>query len=134
MKTIIVPEPFSASSFSISVKEAPRSEEGSCLNGQKTPKRGSRQRRKVSRHSVTDALIEATHDQFGSDDAHWAQVCEAAGSSEPTGVLESSLLKQRLARRLQPAAFAPPADEFTSVCGWFEFQLALYEENSVGGR
>jgi len=135
MKTIIVPEPFSASSFGISLKEAPRSEEAS-LTGLKAPKRHTRQRRSVSRASVPDALRETAHGQLGQNQALKALEtdCEAAGSSEPTGVLESSLVRQRLARRLQPASFAPPADEFTSVCGWFEFRLALYEENSAGGR
>jgi hypothetical protein len=131
MKTIIVPQPFSASSFEISVKEAPRTEEAS-LTGLKAPKRHTRQRRSVRCASVPDARLETAHRQPGLDQPLETN-CEAAGLSEPTGVLESSLVRQRLARRLKPSAFAPPADEFTSVCGWFEFRLALYEENSVGG-
>jgi len=136
MKKKIVPEPFSASSFRISLKEVPRTEEAR-LTGLKTPKRHNRQSRSLCRASVTDALAQPPNGigQPGHDKALKAleKNSEAAGSSEPTGVLESSLVKQRLARRLQPAAFAPPAEEFTSVCGWFEFRLALYEENSAGG-
>src|SRR5262245_39388759 len=112
MKTIIVPEPFSASSFSISVKEAPRSEEES-VNGLKARKRRPRQRRRRACDSVPDVLLEAAHGQPGQERAlrTLKKDCEAAGSSEPTEVLESSLVRQRLARRLQPSAFAPPADE-----------------------
>ena len=136
MKKILVPEPFSASSFKISFKEVPRTEVA-CLTGLKSPKRHTRQRRSVCRASVTDTFIETNlHGPYGQDKAPEAleMDCEAAGSSEPTGVLESSLVRQRLAQRLESPALAPPADEFTSVCGWFEFRLALYEENSVGGR
>ena len=134
MKTKIVPEPFSASSFRITLKEVPRTEEA-CLTGLKTPKRHTRERPGVCCASVTNPLTEALHGQPGRDKALTAleKDCDAAGSSEPTGVLESSLVRQRLAPRLRPSAVAPPADEFTSVCGWFEFRLALYEENSVGG-
>jgi hypothetical protein len=135
MKKTLVPEPFSASSFKISFKEVPRTEEAR-LTGLKTPKRNTRQRRSVHRASVDDAFVETIDGPLGHDKALKALEtdCEAASWSEPTGVLESSLVKQRLARRLQPSAFAPPADEFTSVCGWFEFRVALYEENSTGGR
>lgn len=136
MKTKIVPEPFSATSFniSLSLKEIPRTEEAR-LTGPKTPKRHTRRRRSVCGASVTDAFAEACHGQPGREQALNALEtdCEAAGWSEPTGVLESSLVRQRLAQRLQSPALAPPADEFTSVCGWFEFRLALYEENSAGG-
>ena len=134
MKKILVPEPFSASSFKLSLKEVPRTEEAR-LTGLKTPKRHTRQRRSACDASVTDALTEACHGLPGREQALKALEtdCEAAGSSEPTGVLESSLVRQRLAQRLESPALAPPADEFTSVCGWFEFRLALYEENSAGG-
>jgi hypothetical protein len=135
MKTKIIPEPFSAESFRISLKEVPRTEEA-CLTGLKKPKRRSRERPGVYCASITNPLTEALHGLPGRGEALKAleKDCDAAGSSEPTGVLESSLVRQRLAPRLQPSAVAPPADDFTSVCGWFEFRLALYEENCVGGR
>jgi len=134
MITKIIPEPFSASSFRISLKEFPKTEEA-CLTGMKTPKRDTRQRRIVCCASVTNPLTRALYGPPGRDNALKALEtdCEADGSSEPTGVLESSLVRQRLAPRLQSPVLAPPADEFTSVCGWFEFRLALYEENCVGG-
>jgi len=134
MKTKIIPEPFSVSSFGIPIKEVPRTEEA-CLTGLKTPKRHTRRYRITCCASVTNPLTRALYGPPGQDNTFKALEtdCEAAGSSEPTGVLESSLVRQRLAPRLQSPAFAPPADEFTSVCGWFEFRLALYEENCVGG-
>ena len=131
MKTKIVPEPFDASSFRVSIKEAPGTEARL-----KTPKqRHSGRRPRVCCASVANPLTQALYGRTGQNNAHGAlkKDCEAGGSSEPTGALESSLVRQRLAPRLQSPAFAPPADEFTSVCGWFEFRLALYEENSVGG-
>jgi hypothetical protein len=135
MKTKIIPEPFSVSSFRIPIKEFPRTEEA-CLTGMKTPKRHTRQNRNVCCASVTNPLTRALYGPLGQDNALKALEtdCDADGSSEPTGVLESSLVRQRLAPRLQSPVLAPPADEFTSVCGWFEFRLALYEENCVGRR
>jgi hypothetical protein len=134
MKMKIVPEPFSVSSFRIPIKELPRTEEAR-LTGLKTSKRHIRRYRVMCCASVTNPLTRALYGPQSQDNALDAleKDCEAAGSSEPTGVLESSLVRQRLAPRLQSPALAPPADEFTSVCGWFEFRLALYEENSAGG-
>ncbi|MGH8247683.1 MAG: hypothetical protein ACREUU_14785, partial [Gammaproteobacteria bacterium] len=125
MKPKIVPEPFSVSSFRIPIKEFPRTEEA-CLTGLKTPRRHTRPCRIVCCASVTNPLTRALYGPQGQVNTLNAleKDCEAAGSSEPTGVLESSLVRQRLAPRLQSPALAPPADEFTSVCGWFEFRLA----------
>lgn len=134
MKTKLVPEPFDVSSFRVSIKEGPRTEEAG-LTGLKAPKRHRGRCARVCCASVTNPLTQALFGRPGQNNEHRAleKDCEAGGSSEPTGALESSLVRQRLAPRLQSPAFAPPADEFTSVCGWFEFRLALYEENSVGG-
>jgi len=97
MKTKLIPEPFSVSSFRIALKEVPRTEEA-CLTGLKTPKRHTRQPSSVCCASVTNPLTEALYGQPGQDKGLKAleKDCEAAGSSEPTGVLESSLVRQRL--------------------------------------
>src|SRR5262245_25983066 len=102
MKTIIVPEPFDVSSFGIPLKKSPRNEEAR-LHGLKTARRHARRNRSQCNGSVTNPLTEALYGQPGQDRVPKAleKDCEAAGSSEPTGALESSLVRQRLAPRLQ---------------------------------